>query len=373
LNIIDRGLVYDASIAPESRRTGCFTSLLISDDTIWVSFRYGRTKDDINENIMIRRSTDGGHSWETVFETFPHVVDGVHGAYRYAGIGEVTPGKLTAAACWFDRSDASRPLSSPETQGTLPARIFLLDSIDGGRTWTDTREVDTRPLTGIASTGAPIRLSTGELAIPYEAWKDYDDTRRGFHHAILRISGDEGRTYKPAAVVAHDSGGNLFYWDQRVAVNPKTGELAAMFWTHDRIREQDIDVHIAHGSPDGRTWTPPHSCGFAGQIANPLFMPDGRLLAVYVHRHDPPTLRAIVSHDRGRTWDKAGELVFYESRSGAESGMQGARNFGDYWSDMFVWSFGHPEARLLSNGEVFVAFYGGIPTALSMHWVRLAL
>ena len=31
---------------------------------------------------------------------------------------------------------------NPETTGTLPNRIFLMDSFDDGRTWTNRREVD---------------------------------------------------------------------------------------------------------------------------------------------------------------------------------------------------------------------------------------
>jgi hypothetical protein len=372
MEIIDRGLLFDASQAPDHQRTNCFTSLLVlPDDTLLVSFRYGRTKDDVNENIMMRRSADAGHTWETVFEGLPHAVEGVHGAWRHAGIGMVAPDRLMGAFCWFDRSDPSRPLASPETQGTLPSRVFLMESADRGRTWADLREVDTRPFTGIATTGAVMRLHTGDLALPYEAWKDYDDPSRGYHHAILRLSHDGGYTFDPAVVVAHDPSGDVFYWDQRQTVDPASGQLVAMFWTHHRGKAQDINIHIAWGTPDGRTWTAPRDTGIAGQIACPLALPDGRLLAVYVHRHDPPSLRAVLSEDGGRTWDLDRELVFYESRGGAESGMGGARDFGAYWSDMFVWSFGHPEARLLSNGDVVIAHYGGRPDALSMHWVRV--
>ena len=53
--------------------------------------------------------------------------------------------------------------------------------------------------------------------------------------------------------------------------------------------------------------------------------------------------------------------------------MGGKRDFGDYWTDMNVWSFGHPDAALLPNGDVFVAFYGGDANAMSIRWVRIAL
>ena len=166
----------------------------------------------------------------------------------------------------------------------------------------------------------------------------------------------------------------MLYWDQRLAVDPTTGGLVAMFWTHDRQIAQDLPMHIAWGSADGQTWTQPVSTGIAGQIATPVILPDGRLFAAYVHRHHPPSLRAILSGNGGRTWTAAPELVFYEKARGSqESGMGGARDFGDYWADMSIWTFGHPAPLLLPDGEVLVLYYAGDETAMGVHWVRIAV
>ena len=61
------------------------------------------------------------------------------------------------------------------------------------------------------------------------------------------------------------------------------------------------------------------------------FVEGGRVFAAYVHRHHPPSLRAILSADTasagGRpSWSAADELVFYEKeRGGQESGRVGRR------------------------------------------------
>jgi hypothetical protein len=82
----------------------------------------------------------------------------------------------------------------------------------------------------------------------------------------------------------------------------------------------------------------------------------------------------VLSDDLGKTWDTAGELVFYEKEhGGAESGIGGRRDFGDYWSDMNVWTFGHPGPLLLPGGDVLVTYYAGDAGGLSVHWVRIAL
>jgi hypothetical protein len=210
--------------------------------------------------------------------------------------------------------------------------------------------------------------------LPYEAWKDYHDPRPGEHHASLRLSSDGGKTWTGPAIVAHDAQARIFYWDQRISVNPEDGRLIAMFWTHDRQDQQDVPIHVSWGSPDGKVWTEPISTGVAGQICTPLFLPGGRVFAAYVHRHNPPSLRAILSNDYGRSWTAYEELVFYEKTlGGQESGMGGKRDFADYWADMSVWTFGHPAAVNLPDGDVLVAYYSGDETAMSMHWARIAL
>jgi hypothetical protein len=51
--------------------------------------------------------------------------------------------------------------------------------------------------------------------------------------------------------------------------------------------------------------------------------------------------------------------------------LNGKRQFTDYYADMAVWSFGHAEPGLLPDGTVFVAFYAGDASALSIRWARV--
>ena len=245
--------------------------------------------------------------------------------------------------------------------------------MDAGGSWGPFREISGQLRTG-ALTGSILVLRDGTLALPYETWKDFYDNSPGEHHASLHLSSDGGRTWDGPVIVAHHPEGRLLYWDQRVDVSPDDGRMVSIFWTHDRQAQQDVPMHIAWGTPDGREWSEPVSMGIEGQICAPLCLPGGRLFAAYVHRHDPPSLRAILSDDFGRSWAAAPELVFYEKRRGGrESGMDGKRDFGDYWEDMSIWTFGHPAALLLPNGDVLVAYYAGDETAMGVHWVRIAI
>ena len=375
MRILDHGVVFDATAAPFHRRFCAFTNTtILADGRILVLFHAGSAKEAPDENVLMRLSSDAGRTWEAVCDGLPPlIVDGKLGSWHHGRAAELAPGHLLGAFWWLDRSDPARPMINPETTGTLPNRIFLMDSFDDGRTWVKRREVDTRPFPSVALMGAPLVFADGSIAVVSEAWKTYGDTSYGEHSAILTISHDGGNTFVPSVVVAHDPANRLLFWDERLTVDPESGQLVGMFWTHDRAAGMDRNAHIAWGTPDGTSWTYPSDTGFAGQIPRPLIASGGRALAVYVHRHWPPSLRAVLSPDYGKTWDVPNELVFYEHAAGAQAGMDGKRDFADYYADMRVWSFGHAEPGLLPEGTVFVAFYAGDAQSLSIRWARVEL
>ena len=375
MRILDHGIVYDATAAPFHRRFCAFTNTtVLSGGRILVQVHAGSAKESPDENVLMRLSSDAGRTWEAVCDGLPPlIVDGKLGSWHHARVTELAPGHLLGAFWWLDRSDPSRPMINPDTTGTLPNRIFLTDSFDDGRTWVNRREVDTRPFPSVALMGAPLVLADGSIAVVSEAWKTYDDASGGEHSAILTVSHDGGNAFEASVVVAHDSANRLLFWDERLTVDPESGRLIGLFWTHDRVAGQDCNAHIAWGTLDGRSWSYPSDTGFAGQIPRPLVVADGRLLCVYVHRHWPPSLRVVLSPDYGKTWDVTNELVFYEHAAGAQAGMDGKRDFADYYADMRVWSFGHAEPGLLPDGTVFVAFYAGDALSLSIRWARIEL
>jgi hypothetical protein len=379
MKIVDRGIVYDATKAqPEARFCTFPWPERLADGQLLVAFRTGSSKDSPDEEVRIMASTDEGTSWSKRFDGFG-AVGGEGYRIRGGAVTEQRPGMLIGSFLWIDHSDPTLPLANPETQGILPTAIMVADSADNGRSWSPLREVPLAPHRGNATTGGIVRLQDGTLALPYEAWKDYYDTTYGTHYASLRLSHDGGRTWEGLAIVAHDPAARILYWDQRVSVSPDDGSLVALLWTHDREAQQDLPMHITWGSPDAREWSAPRSTGIMGQIAAPLLLPGGRLFMAYVHRHYPPSLRALVSDDLGVSWNTDDELIFYEKEhGGAESGLGGPRDFGDYWTDMNVWTFGHPGALLLhpetvSGGDVLVTYYAGDASGLSVHWVRIAL
>lgn len=385
MRILDRGTIFDATAAPPVRRFCTVPSLVrLPSGRLVAALRAGSSKDAADEDTLVLVSDDNAATWRLAFPGFGDLPPG-RGRVRAMTLTPIGGDCLVACLTWVDRTDPALPLFDPQTEGILPTRMLLAASEDAGESWAVLGEMPLAPHTGCAVTDAILILRDGRMALPYEAWKEWGDTAPGRHHAALRLTSPGGlrTSEEPAAwpgqwpelaIVAHDPAGEVLYWDQRLTVAPDTGELIAMLWSHDRRSSQDIDIHITWSkTPDALQWTPPSSTGIAGQICAPLALGGGRVFAAYVHRHHPPSLRAVLSSDFGRTWTAAEELIFYEKVRGGESGMGDSRDFSDYWADMTIWTFGHPTPLLLPNGDVIVAYYAGDSTAMGIHWVRIGL
>ena len=373
MQVVAEGTFWDARTAPINERNAAATqAALLSDGTVLASCRLGSDREGADGHTAVFATTDGGDTWEQRFlGVADRVWDDWPGETRGWYMAELTPGEVLASVLWTDRSDPSRPWINPHTQGLLGMRVYHLRSTDGGRSWPDRRRIDLAPHHGASNTGPVLRLSDGALAQPFETWKEYDDPSAGVPAAWLRLSSDEGVTWREDVLVARHPDNALFYWDQRLATHPVDGRLVNMFWTHAVGRGADVDVHIAWGSPDGRTWTTPTGTGLAGQHCQPIALGDDRLLAVYSHREDPPGIHAALSEDFGRTWDLDADLEVWASPAGGEPGAGGPRGQDEFWSDMGAWQFGHPRGVLLPSGEVLVVFYGGTGVTRSARWVRI--
>jgi hypothetical protein len=374
MRIVAAGYVFDAREAPAWQRSCAFTAVTrLHDGTLLVTCRRGSERESPDGHVCVFASTDEGTAWEERYDGFGRATwDGIPGEEKTLLITELAPGELLGASLWIDRSGPPRPFVNPETQGLLPMRICHTTSRDGGRTWTDRRQVATGPHPGASPTGPLLRLPDA-LAQPYEHWKEFDDPTPGRPAALLRLSHDGGATWPVFATVAADPTNRLYFWDQRLAVEPETGRLVAMFWTHDAVAGRDRDVHIAWGSRDGLHWTTPHGTGLPGQHCQPIPLGDGQLVAVYARRHDPSGIRAILSRDFGATWDADSEVAVYTSDAGTEPGSTSERAIGDYWDDMIAWRVGHPRGVRLPSGELFVVYYAGDNTIKSVRWARLAV
>lgn len=375
MDIESRGLIFDAAGRPPAERIAFFTGLCpLAGGGVLAGFQLGSGKHAPDSTIRLCRSDDGGESWRELPARFETRLNGVSGSLAAPEVVEVEPGRLLLFATWFDRSDPARPLFDPVTEGILRSRLLRASSTDSGSTWTPWAVVPTPGLAGCASTGPVVRWPDGTIAYAFESFKEFDDPRPARHAAWVVVSRDLGRTFSEPRLVAQDPRHDVYYWDQRLCPTPEPGEFVALFWTHDLRQKRDLAVHMRRGriTASSVELTPIRPTTIPGQIAAPLLLDDGRLLAFVVDRDRPGTLKLWVSSDGGRTWPAGARLLVHEheERAALTQGREDI-DFKQYWEDMGKWSFGHPAVRPLGNGRVLLAWYAGTPEAMSLHWARV--
>lgn len=385
MKVVERGTVFDAGKAERHEACCAFTSLIrLVDGRLICSFKTGPQKLSPHDRVILMESRDEGRSWRRLFDGFNTTFDGVPGSFTAGYLFEPTPGRLLISLHWVDRSRPERPLSNPVTAGVLPMKYLLAESADGGCSWSPPREVNLAPHAGANPTSEILRLADGRLMLSYESWKEWDEVE-GKQSANVRFSSDDGKTWSEPVCMAHDPDGRLYYWDNHVTCQPLSGELLAAFWTHDSANGVDVPIHLARGTPDGRLWETPQSTGVAGQVVAPV-CEENLWTLVYVHRQDPPSIRAVQSFDRGRTWATADELFVHQLKDQQQAGMAGRRSEAEYWDDMTRWTFGHPKVLRMPDGQLLVVYYApakdpgekvraafqrpaAIPT--SIYWARM--
>ena len=315
-----------------------------------------------------------GSTWELLPVRFETRVAGVPGSLGAAELVEVAAGRLLLFSTWFDRSDPARPLFDPVTEGILKSKQLLSVSDDDGNSWSDWRELSTGDLRGCALTGPVLRWDDGTIAVPFESFKEFDDPRPGRHAAWLIVSRDGGESFSRPVLVAQHPEHSVYYWDQRLCTGASLGDFTALFWTHSLAEKRDLTVHLRHAVLTGESIAGNPICAtpIPGQIAAPLRLDDGRLLAFVVDRGRPGTMTLWCSHDGGETWPASDRLMVYthEERAAITQGRENI-DFKQYWEDMGKWSFGHPAIRSLAGGRVLLAWYAGAPDCMSLHWARV--
>jgi hypothetical protein len=219
-----------------------------------------------------------------------------------------------------------------------------------------------------------LKWGDGVIGFPFENLKRFDDPKPVVPGAWCMLSKDSGRNFQTPTLVARDPKNKIYFWDQRLSPGRKPGEFIGLFWTYDREKQKDLNIHCIRSSLHNGVLEKAQlfPTSLTGQIAAPLLLDNGRLLAFVVERSSPGTLTLWSSDDEGISWFE--NLVIYcHEPSLAAVSETSATDYAQYWEQMGMWSFGHPAILSLGEQKVLLVYYAGAPNRTSIYWARVSI
>jgi hypothetical protein len=370
---VDHGIL-NCGEAGTPRAISTFPSFaVLTDGSLFATYRVGTTKDSEDEMVEVRRSNDGGRTWsepETPFPA-PHAMGS---SVKEVYITPLGGTHLLAVALIVDRETyPGKGLFNEETEGVLPLSIALKDSHDNGKTWTDWRIMPVPDDVGPPSLTNPVMLlPSGRLAMSLETNKDYQDSSKWYQRVDYFFSDDNGQTWNDRQTVSQDPSGRIFYWDQRAGICPD-GRVVTYSWTYDSEIKKYLNIRRSFGSDEGTTWTEPEDIGITDQASHPAILPDGRVVLAWVDRFQSQSIKARMSVTPEAPFLPETEVELYKLETEPAGSATGGGDTGELLAEMSIWNYGLPFADVLPGGDVLVLHYEGDAEKMQVCWSRLAV
>jgi len=313
----------------------CFPALYeLPDGALYATFgtRAKRSHLDNTGGSGCARSTDGGRTWTRLAER-PEL-------YRQDMVRADGHLALAGATGWRYAPEAQRaPL---EAQGLEVRQVREGTVAYASGCWSAVRTKDGREVAHAEVAMPPHRLIMGYNQSSYLNAGDglrlqavYGELPDGTRHAFVLRSSDDGDTWRCVSMAAGRA--DLGFGEPALGRNA-AGELVALLRTAETATDKGY-LYSCRSTDGGLTWSLPTNTGLWGYPAHLLLLPDGRLLATYGYRKAPMGIRAALSHDGGRTWDKGHEIVLRADGFGSGSDL------------------GYPITTRLADGTLLTIYY----------------
>jgi hypothetical protein len=208
---------------------------------------------------------------------------------------------------------------------------------DGGRSWNETRHLQTAPFSGGYGMRGAVVLPGGVILLPLT---DIPNYRQIF---VLR-SPDGGRHWDAPLPAAAKSGSEF---EEPHMIRLPGGRLLML------MRDNGTrHLHSVFSDDEGRSWSAPRSLPIEGYPPHLLGLPDGRLLCTYGWRQPDFGIRAVISADGGESWD-------IERTIRIRGGLPNR-------------DLGYPCTVLAKDGSLFTVYYGqeanGVTCIMATRW-----
>lgn len=318
--------------------------------------------------VLLVRSHDSGRTWEGArsLVVMPQEDDA---GYNTAAISRLRDGTLLVHANrwrYLDDGEIDWWRGTSHNEG-----VYLCTSADNGHSWSTPQRVNIEPMRSAWVRDAILELEDGALLMP-------------LHGLMLQLSIPEipsAEKERSFVLCSRDKGNRWDYWGT-VAIDPGSiihfhepgliqltdGRVLALVRTQRWPRQAGAGEQMSPPSgytfacfseDGGASWTWPRNTLLWGYPADPIHLPDGRMLVAYGHRRTPMGVRIAVSRD-GLVWEPNDGLTIaeydvtkvtpafhtYYGESLASRQMRG-----------LLWHIGYPTSTLLDDGRVLTAYH----------------
>ncbi|MCZ6676640.1 MAG: sialidase family protein [Candidatus Poribacteria bacterium] len=313
-------------------------------------------------------SEDEGETWtETDDPALPYNWPGTSPREKYDRFAAVMPdgSYLCAGSVGWEVCPAERQADA-EAQGLSvhphPAdnaaiivggnKLFVQRSTDRGQTW-ERQEWIVPGVHHITAFPRSAWLADGTILVPV-----YGSDAGAHRRTYVWRSADGGATWRlfPMSTYVPGVDGN-----ETAVLEVSPGRVLA----HTRT-EQGYLLEV-WSDDGGRTWSQPLRTPIWGYPPHLLKLRDGRVLCAFGYRREPMGVRAVLSHDGGKTWDMDNVIIL---RDDGGTSSQFRRELKRAGSDV-----GYPISTQLSDGRILTVYYitlaDGITHSVATRWAVL--
>ena len=351
MRVVDTNTIYENPLPQLYSKQSFFPYLTeLQDGTLVATIVIGQAFESVDSASYVTYSHDGGKSWSKPRKMFD-LGEKENRLTDYCKVTALEDGRLVAVGYTYLREDPELPIGNPENGGVLDDFVFFSVSEDGGKNWSELKEIKCNWGPHVEASAPLIVLQDGTWMTPVTGFPDWEGNMHGRLCGRALLSKDEGKTWNDDGVCMEFEGDHVTCYEQRMC-QLDSGTIVCIGWNEDIQTGQRLPNHFTFSTDNGATWSKPESTGVLGQASSVCALGGEKLLALHAVRRDTdqPGIYGYVVDFSEKKWNVVDSQLIWQP----ETPVTKAKNMAEIFSFL---KFGQPGAIRLRNGDVMMSHW----------------